>query len=63
MPKQSQRQLMINTLRYLSKFNLGDDLELRIRKTLIKVNACAHAWTMYERPNYCIYCNRKRSKR
>lgn len=50
---------MLNTLRYLSRFNIGDDLEYRIKKTLCKVSGNHFKKTIpttYSRYKICAKC-------
>lgn len=49
---------MLNTLRWLARFNLGDVYEERIQKTLINVNKCSHRFHDGE----CVYCNKTRKQ-
>jgi hypothetical protein len=64
-------KVMLKTLRWLARFNLGDMYEERIQKTLTAVGACPHRFSGYSdrlrkwdgsKPEQCVYCNLTRAE-
>lgn len=63
-----QNRRMLNVLRYLDKFNLGDYFEGRVRQTLIDIGKCPHQFTSRSgtsgnrSPGKCIFCDKTRTQ-